>query len=598
MGFKMKSKFKFNFILISTLIIFFTFTPMIYFLSNNNKQQEYNNGNFLNFQNLKLSTGEVLYSENFNDGFAENWVFLGGSWTVVSNQFRVVGNDGERVRSYYNAQIFSEYTYEGDFNLISGSEMQIIFNIQDIFNGDDQGHYCQITLFYDDFGMDRKDTAILYSTEDGQMEHIRVPYDFNHNLWYHFTLISTRNTVNFYLGGILVISYSGVHFSSGYIGLKAMYGPTAYIDNIKVLSGQIIPFNQIIIIILATVIPIIVLVSIIAVIIIKRKAKSRKEGTLVETAETKLEGTDESTSKGEIEPEVIINKEIDTLESIKQEDEIDKLKKLEQLEVEKPVEVLDGDLEPKIITKEQEEDQITEKPIEMPIPELLKPEADKKKLEVSSVPKPLDLYPIPSDLKQKEPIEFITLKQEEITSLVEVKEKEQSEETDDSGSPQHLEEDVEDDQTSKEEEDKIREKKVIHFCTNCGKPLVNTWNICAYCGVKIRKELWKEKLEPEIEKLEIKKGEAISTIKSPETTEFKESIETTISSLRKDSQDLSRGEKSIERFAIKAPTIEDEIFTKEKIKQPKATKNVCPFCGYRNEMEKTHCYQCGYKLNK
>ena len=218
-------------ILLSSVLI--NQTPIIGDICNNG---EYNEGDSGNTEKLKTSQSSILYSENFNDGIADNWATIGGSWTIENNQYKVTGTSGERVKSYYPAQNFSYYLYEGDFKLVSGNELQIIFNIQDIFSGADQGHYCQITLFYYDgsYSSSRTDTAVLYSNLNYQIQHISVLYDFNYNQWYHFSIISTGTEINFFLNNSLVLSYSGVYFSSGYIGVKSMYGPVAYFDNIIV----------------------------------------------------------------------------------------------------------------------------------------------------------------------------------------------------------------------------------------------------------------------------------------------------------------------------------------------------------------------------
>jgi len=187
----------------------------------------------LDYQNLKSSQVELLYSEDFDDGVANHWVTIGGIWVIENNQYKATGVSGERVRSYYSNQSFNNFIYEGDLKLVSGEEIQLIFNVQNISAGVDQGHYCQITLFYEDFG-ERKDTAILYSTQNGQTEHTQTSYDFNHNEWYHFKIVSMGSNVAFFLNDSLILSYSGLLYSSGFIGVKSMYGPIAYWDNIKV----------------------------------------------------------------------------------------------------------------------------------------------------------------------------------------------------------------------------------------------------------------------------------------------------------------------------------------------------------------------------
>ena len=240
---KMKSNAKAKLIILIALGILFAFSPVfttnLSFITGNSNKISDNIINFCNKGNLKTSQHYVNYSENFDDGLADNWQSIGGTWIVENKKYKVTGAPGERVRCYYNKHSFFNYTYEGDFNLVSGNELQLIFNIQDMYSGVDQGHYCQITLFYDDpYG--RKDTVVLYSTQNGQTEHTNVAYDFTHNNWYHFSIISTGDNVDFFLNNSLILSYSGLFYSSGYIGVKSMYGPTAYWDNITV-SGIGIP---------------------------------------------------------------------------------------------------------------------------------------------------------------------------------------------------------------------------------------------------------------------------------------------------------------------------------------------------------------------
>lgn len=235
---KMNSKAKLtSIILVTSGIVFglmlFVATDLNFPAENNVKSSR--NNDIIDLDTLKTSQDVLLYSEDFDDGVADFWETVGGTWTVENDRYKATGAPGERVRSYYNNQTFHNYIYEGDFNLVSGTEMQIIFNIHNISLGVDQGHYCQLTLFYDDPG-DRKNSIILYSTQNYQATHKIVSYNFSNSQWYHFKLISTGADVEFHLNNSLVLSFSGVFFTSGFIGVKAMYGPIAYWDNITISS--------------------------------------------------------------------------------------------------------------------------------------------------------------------------------------------------------------------------------------------------------------------------------------------------------------------------------------------------------------------------
>jgi predicted nucleic acid-binding Zn-ribbon protein/ribosomal protein L40E len=155
----------------------------------------------------------------------------------------------------------------------------------------------------------------------------------------------------------------------------------------------------------------------------------------------------------------------------------------------------------------------------------------------------------------------------------------------------------------------------MHYCTNCGKLLVDTWKICAYCGVKIRKDLWKPGIEAEQEKKSLEKDlelpvdasqevsasegikqEFTEEIKPIETTEIKSAIpiEESINQVQKPSLDEVKISQIKERSAILGTS---RLVAKEQV-ESKSLKNLCTFCGFENPLEQIRCKQCGYKIKK
>jgi uncharacterized membrane protein YvbJ len=104
-------------------------------------------------------------------------------------------------------------------------------------------------------------------------------------------------------------------------------------------------------------------------------------------------------------------------------------------------------------------------------------------------------------------------------------------------------------------EDISKEIVKNRYCTNCGKQLEPIWKICPYCGVKVWKDTSKEKLTPKEDIIAVKKKNEFKTLVSSEVP-----------------------------------------IVKEEKKSPKPTKIICPFCGYENNLNRTYCYQCGYKF--
>ncbi|MFW9950279.1 MAG: zinc ribbon domain-containing protein, partial [Candidatus Thorarchaeota archaeon] len=202
---------------------------------------------------------------------------------------------------------------------------------------------------------------------------------------------------------------------------------------------------------------------------------------------------------------------------------------------------------------------------------------EEKKLKKPSLQGPRDLSPIPKELKQEESEKLKVLRPEESLRVIEAS-KENRKET----VVQTL-----------EEKEKVIDKKITHFCTNCGKPLVNTWKICSYCGIRIRKELWDVEGKPETE---------ISTIKKLEEPEVSLSKEIGKAGFKEKA--LIKSKELIREKLVPEKVLEEQIIVEEikpiehKPVKLEPLKNFCPFCGVENSLEQKRCKQCGYKFKQ
>ncbi|MFX1501375.1 MAG: family 16 glycoside hydrolase, partial [Promethearchaeota archaeon] len=187
---------------------------------------------FLLDQNIQNGT-DTLYAESFNDGIANGWEIVEGTWSVVDGKY-YVSTSGEDARSYYSFQNFSRFIYEGDIMLIQGNQLTIPFLIQDISLGRDNGHYYQIVNF----------ESSLY-TENIRLGHVSNGHawlkneqaPFYYNQWYHFKLKVNGTNIEYSLNDSLILTYNSISYSKGYIGLKVIFDSTqAYYDNLIVRS--------------------------------------------------------------------------------------------------------------------------------------------------------------------------------------------------------------------------------------------------------------------------------------------------------------------------------------------------------------------------
>jgi hypothetical protein len=170
---------------------------------------------------------------------------------------------------------------------------------------------------------------------------------------------------------------------------------------------------------------------------------------------------------------------------------------------------------------------------------------------------------------------------------------------------------------SNRSEDISKEKAKKHYCTNCGKLLKPHWNNCPYCSVKIRKDLWKDKLtycqhcREKIDDLPFTCNYCGRTFckkhRLPEkhecTFELNKKIQVesqieNIDILKSKKKDKLEFEDELiqvrRKDEIKSLSSQATPIKKEKSIIHKPQINLCPFCGYENELNKKYCHQCGY----
>jgi hypothetical protein len=137
------------------------------------------------------------------------------------------------------------------------------------------------------------------------------------------------------------------------------------------------------------------------------------------------------------------------------------------------------------------------------------------------------------------------------------------------------------------------------LCVNCGKPLLSTWNICAYCG---QKQALQES-SPISEVKPVKKPPAPSH--TPLKAQKKEELEKKIVQIKtiklyKSKQLKEEHPKPVEKTP-KQPI--SQPISKEKAEPEKTEKLepkviTCPFCNSQIDVKQNYCQYCGYILKK
>ncbi len=170
-------------------------------------------------------------ADDFNDRNMNGWHREGGTWSVTSGELR--GSDPtDTGYCYYPNETFHNFTYEVDFTPISDegrAESNILFRYQDVNN-----YYCAEF----DFDDNRANLNRRY-LGGGENTLTFTSVTMNIGTRYHAKIVCEGQSIEVYLDGSLLISWTDSVFLSGEIGVAVDNSVTDF-DNIELRDTQIV----------------------------------------------------------------------------------------------------------------------------------------------------------------------------------------------------------------------------------------------------------------------------------------------------------------------------------------------------------------------
>lgn len=169
----------------------------------------------------------ALFEDNFEDGAADGWATVGGSWSIGTEEslaFAQNGLYGEAI-AYTGEASWTDYTLEADVKVKKlGGNGGILFRYQDANN------------FYMFRLNDTGSTADLYKKTGGSLQMLAsVPVTVNPNQVYRLKATVQGASITGSVDGTNLISWtgSGAELASGKIGLRVHSGMASF-DNVRV----------------------------------------------------------------------------------------------------------------------------------------------------------------------------------------------------------------------------------------------------------------------------------------------------------------------------------------------------------------------------
>ncbi len=179
---------------------------------------------------VSSTSGNGLYSEDFNANTSVGWIVNGGTWAAANQHFESTNSNGE-FTSFYNGSSFSNYTYQLDAVPVWGNDIGFLFNYVDINN-----YYIVIINV-------NTNTAYLKKNINGTLSVLATAAFAGNGLGgsnsIMITNTGTATTVKIN-NSLIFDNISTTELASGKIGLYSFYCPSSF-DNILVTSNQVVP---------------------------------------------------------------------------------------------------------------------------------------------------------------------------------------------------------------------------------------------------------------------------------------------------------------------------------------------------------------------
>jgi hypothetical protein len=172
----------------------------------------------------------TLFSDDFNDGNAVGWTNYGGTWAVQSGEYSVEAGSG--VKSIANGTNFSNFTYEADIKVSSGTGNTnggLLFRTANPGVGVDayQGYYVGISA--------NGDFIQLGKANNNWTELSKVTMPIDADVTYHLKVIAAGSSIKIYVNDMVTpkININDTSFTSGAIGVRT-FNTHTHFDNIRI----------------------------------------------------------------------------------------------------------------------------------------------------------------------------------------------------------------------------------------------------------------------------------------------------------------------------------------------------------------------------
>ena len=185
---------------------------------------------------MKFEVGETVFHDDFSTSMAKNWKVRSGFWNIVNGNYMGVNPEGQET-TFISSAKFEEperYVLRGRFKLDPVAHLTA--NIYFRMGKTGLQHYVIVNMFRAGVWLSIKDNDLPNGLHlSGGKPLVQKRYSFRQDRWYRFVLVVTPERTDYYVDGVLMLSYAEkLNLKRGQIGIGGVGRAPTYFDDISV----------------------------------------------------------------------------------------------------------------------------------------------------------------------------------------------------------------------------------------------------------------------------------------------------------------------------------------------------------------------------
>lgn len=179
------------------------------------------------------ATATSLFQDNFDDGNADGWNEVDGTFSVVGGAYRIESTSfSNDARSVVGDPEWEDILFEADFNMLNREKTAFLFRVVDIQSGTDAGKYYQFEVIA---SQNLVEFCEIDFSGGSCNRLVTAPLVVSDNEWHHLDLRMIGDSATALIDSATTLSVNGLaKYPAGSVGLKTINSGVTLFDNVRI----------------------------------------------------------------------------------------------------------------------------------------------------------------------------------------------------------------------------------------------------------------------------------------------------------------------------------------------------------------------------